>query len=111
MSPFISNINPKKFFELTPEEEKELERKLKKIGKEWERIQEEWEYFKNYWWKGFFVITSILFFSAIIRNGSWIELYIWFFALLVFTIVALYTYAKRSKEIKQIEKLGIFRNK
>jgi len=108
MTPFnIKNINPKKIFEIEPEKEKEIEEKLEKVGEKWEKVQKEWENFKRYWWKGFFVITSVLFFIAVIRTGAWPELYIWFIIMLIFTGVSLYNYREKAKEIKQLKKLGL----
>jgi len=110
MSFFIpKSPTPKKIFEIEPEKEKEIEEKLKRVGEKWEKIQEEWENFKKYWWRGFFGITSILFFITVIRTGAWPELYIWLITMIIFTAGSLYQYRKKAKIIKQLKKLGFIK--
>ena len=88
---------------------KEIEEKLEKAGEEWNKVQKEWQKFKKDWWRVFSIITSVMFFISVVRNGFRLELYLWLFLMVVFTVISLYQYKQKKEELGYLKKFGFLK--
>jgi len=86
-----------------------IEEKLEKAGEEWSKVQQEWQKFKKDWWKVFSIITSIMFFISVIRNGFRLELYLWLLLMVIFTVFSLYQYKQKKEEMGYLKKFGFLK--